>query len=77
MKFTEEQQAFATSVADFCQRELGTREQRNRYTRSGRELHSRELYQKMADLGWTGIMLPETYRAVSYTHLTLPTKRIV
>ncbi|MFF0707440.1 MULTISPECIES: acyl-CoA dehydrogenase family protein [Gordonia] len=61
MNFTEEQRAFATSVADFCQREVGTRDQRNRYTKDGTELHSRELYQKMADLGWAGIMLPETY----------------
>lgn len=61
MNFTEEQRAFATSVADFCQGEVGTRDQRNRYTKDGTELHSRELYQKMADLGWAGIMLPETY----------------
>ena len=29
-----------------------------------------ELWQAMADQGWTGLVIPE---AVSYTHLTLPT----
>ncbi|WLP90285.1 acyl-CoA dehydrogenase family protein [Gordonia sp. NB41Y] len=59
--FTEEQTAFAQAVADFCRREAGTREQRDALTAGGTELHSQELYQKMAALGWAGILVPEEY----------------
>ncbi|GAB19258.1 putative acyl-CoA dehydrogenase [Gordonia effusa NBRC 100432] len=59
--FTEEQRAFAKSVADFCQREAGTRAQRDALTGNGAELHSEELYRKMAALGWAGIIVPEEY----------------
>ena len=61
LTFTDEQTAFAKAVADFCQREAGTREQRDRLTANGAELHSQELYKKMAALGWTGILVPEEY----------------
>ena len=61
VNFTEEQTAFAKAVADFCQREAGTREQRDRLTDNGAELHSPELYKKMAELGWAGILVPEEY----------------
>ncbi|MGV9796057.1 acyl-CoA dehydrogenase family protein [Gordonia sp. NPDC003422] len=61
VNFTEEQTAFAKAVADFCQREAGTREQRDRLTSNGAELHSQELYKKMAELGWAGILVPEEY----------------
>ncbi len=53
--FTPEQTDFAASVADFCAREAGTREQRDALTAGGTELHSVELYKKMADLGWAGM----------------------
>lgn len=59
--FTAEQQAFASAVADFCQREAGTRAQRDALTNNGAELHSQELYTKMAKLGWAGILIPEEY----------------
>ncbi|MDL9935473.1 acyl-CoA dehydrogenase family protein [Gordonia sp. ABSL1-1] len=59
--FTDEQTAFAKAVTDFCQREAGTREQRDRLTDNGTELHSQELYTKMAQLGWTGLLVPEEY----------------
>lgn len=59
--FTDEQTAFARAVADFCKREAGTREQRDALTNGGTELHSQELYKKMADLGWTGLLVPEEY----------------
>ncbi|HMS75103.1 MAG: acyl-CoA/acyl-ACP dehydrogenase [Gordonia sp.] len=59
--FTAEQRAFADSVADFCQRETGTRAQRDVLTNHGTELHSQDLYKKMAELGWTGIVVPEEY----------------
>ena len=59
--FTPEQADFAKSVADFCAREAGTREQRDALTAGGAELHSVELYKKMANLGWAGILVPEEY----------------
>ena len=58
---TPEQTDVAKSVADFCQREAGTREQRDALTAAGAELHSVELYKKMADLGWAGILVPEEF----------------
>lgn len=58
---TPEQASFAQSIDDFCRREIGTREQRDAYTNKGAELHSQELYKKMADLGWAGITVPEEY----------------
>ncbi len=61
MNFTDEHRAFAKAVADFSQREAGTREQRDRLTNRGAELHSDELYRKMAKLGWAGILVPEEY----------------
>ncbi|GEE03457.1 acyl-CoA dehydrogenase [Gordonia spumicola] len=59
--FTPEQKAFAQAVTDFCQREAGTREQRDKWTNNGEENHSQALYKKMADLGWAGIVVGEEY----------------
>lgn len=61
MDFTTEQTAFAQAVADFCKRETGTREKRDRLTDHGTHSHSQEVYAKMADLGWTGLTVPEEY----------------
>lgn len=58
---TDEQAAFAAAIADFCKRESGTREQRDALTDGGADLHSQVLYAKMAELGWTGILVPEEY----------------
>ncbi len=55
MDLTEEQRAFVSAVETFCQRECGTRQQRDALTNFGAESHNRELYQKLADLGWLGI----------------------
>jgi isovaleryl-CoA dehydrogenase len=59
--FSEEQQAFSDAIDALCQRECGTREQRDALTKHGAEVHSTELYRKMADLGWLGVGLPEEY----------------
>ena len=59
--FTPEQKEFSKSVADFCKREAGTREQRDKLTNHGEELHSDELYREMGKLGWAGIIIPEEY----------------
>jgi isovaleryl-CoA dehydrogenase len=58
---TPERADFAASVADFCRRECGTREQRDALTNGGREQHNAVLYRKMADLGWIGAGLPAEF----------------
>jgi isovaleryl-CoA dehydrogenase len=58
---SDEQKDFVDSIRDFCDRECGSREQRERLTDSYREHHSFEVYKKMADLGWLGITIPEKY----------------
>ncbi|MFF5083290.1 acyl-CoA dehydrogenase family protein [Actinoplanes sp. NPDC000266] len=52
---TEEQRAFTAALAEFARREAGTREQR------GPAPHNQALYDRMADLGWLGVSIPETY----------------
>ena len=58
-KFSEEQKMFRSSVQDFLKKECPMslvreiEEQKSDY--------SRELYRKMAGLGWLGIMIPEEY----------------
>jgi alkylation response protein AidB-like acyl-CoA dehydrogenase len=61
MVFTEEQQAFAEAIRDFCKRECGTRDQRDALTDHGRESHNQDLHQRIADLGWVGVAVPEEY----------------
>jgi alkylation response protein AidB-like acyl-CoA dehydrogenase len=58
---TDEQQAFVEAVRDFCKRECGSREQRDKLTDNGRHPHNADIYKKMADLGWLGISVPEEY----------------
>jgi isovaleryl-CoA dehydrogenase len=58
---SDEQKDFVDSIRDFCDRECGTRDQRERLTNSNRDHHSFELYKKMAGLGWLGIAIPEEY----------------
>ena len=54
---TDEQQDFVSAIRDFCSRETGTQEQRERLTNGYSELHSAEIYSKMAELGWLGVMI--------------------
>ena len=61
LSLTQEQEEFVAAVQDFCRRECGTREQRDKLTEHGRKPHNVELYQKMADLGWLGVATPEEY----------------
>jgi len=56
---TNEQQDFVAAIRDFCRRECGTREQRERLTDGHAEHHSFEIYRKMAELGWLGVTIPE------------------
>src|ERR671935_482401 len=56
---TDEQRDFISAIRDFCARECGTPEQRERLTAGYTEAHSAELYSKMAALGWLGVTIPE------------------
>jgi isovaleryl-CoA dehydrogenase len=58
---TDEQRHFVEALRDFCQRETGTAEQRERLTNGYTEAHSAEIYSKMADLGWLGVTIDESY----------------
>ena len=61
MDFTQEQSDFAKSVASFCKKESGTREQRDLLTDHGAHNHNQAFYEKMAELGWLGLTVPEEY----------------
>ena len=60
-KLTDEQRDFVSAIRDFCERECGTQEKREQLTKNYTELHNAELYEKMADLGWLGVTIPEEY----------------
>ncbi|WP_027503102.1 acyl-CoA dehydrogenase family protein [Rhodococcus sp. UNC363MFTsu5.1] len=61
VEFTTEQRAFAKAVADFCKREAGTREKRDQLTDHGAHNHNQGVYEKMAELGWLGLTIPEEF----------------
>jgi isovaleryl-CoA dehydrogenase len=58
---TDERRAFVEAIRDFARRECGTREQREALTDHGREPHNQELYERIAELGWVGVSIPEEY----------------
>ncbi len=58
---TDEQQDFVDAIRDFCARECGTQEQREKLTDGYAEHHNFDLYKKMAELGWLGITIPEEH----------------
>ena len=58
---TDEQRDLVDAIDRFCRQECGTKEQLDELTHHGKEQHNQALYEKMADLGWLGISLPEEY----------------
>ena len=58
---SDEQNDFVDAIRDFCDRECGTQDQRERLTDGYKEHHSSEIYRMMAELGWLGITIPEEY----------------
>ena len=58
---THEQQDFAAAIRDFCTRECGTAEQREKLTDGYSDHHNFDLYKQMAELGWLGVTIPEEY----------------
>jgi alkylation response protein AidB-like acyl-CoA dehydrogenase len=57
---TDEQRAFVESIRDFAARECG-RAQRDLLTAHGAEPHNQALYERIAELGWLGVVVPERY----------------
>ncbi len=60
-KLTDEQRDFAAAIRDFCKRECGTAEQREKLTSGYTELHNDGIYKQMAELGWLGLTIPEEH----------------
>ena len=58
---TDEQRAFVEAIRDFAKRECGTRERRDAVTRRDEEPHNQALYERIAELGWLGVAIPEQY----------------
>jgi isovaleryl-CoA dehydrogenase len=58
---SDEQKDFVDAIRDFCDRECGTPDQRERLTDGYREHHNFEVYNLMAELGWLGVTIPERY----------------
>jgi alkylation response protein AidB-like acyl-CoA dehydrogenase len=58
---TDEQKSFVEAIRDFAHRECGTREQRDALTDHGKEVFNRDLYKRIAELGWLGVAIPEQY----------------
>jgi isovaleryl-CoA dehydrogenase len=58
---TDEQSDFVDAIRDFCDRECGTQDQRERLTDGYRDHHNFDLYKQMAELGWLGVTIPEEY----------------
>jgi isovaleryl-CoA dehydrogenase len=58
---SDEQKDFVDAIRDFCERECGTADQRERLTDGYREHHNFDLYKQMAGLGWLGVTIPEQY----------------
>jgi len=61
LQLTDTQRAFAEAIRAFAKRECGTREQRDNLTDHGSEAHSPELFAKVAELGWAGVIVPAEY----------------
>ena len=58
---TEEQEDFVDAIRRYCDHECGTPDQRERLTEGYAEHHNETIYKEMAELGWTGLTIPEEY----------------
>ncbi|HZO07012.1 MAG TPA: acyl-CoA dehydrogenase family protein [Solirubrobacterales bacterium] len=58
---SDEQNDFVDAIRNFCDRECGTQDQRERLTEGYAERHSFQIYEQMAELGWLGVTIPEEY----------------
>jgi len=58
---SDEQNDFVDAIRNFCDRECGTQDQRERLTEGYVERHNFAIYEQMAELGWLGVTIPEEY----------------
>jgi isovaleryl-CoA dehydrogenase len=58
---TDAQTDFVAAIRDFCKRECGTQEQREKLTNGYTEAHNDGLYRKMGELGWLGVTIDEEH----------------
>jgi isovaleryl-CoA dehydrogenase len=58
---TDEQEDFVDAIRRYCDHECGTPDQRERLTDGYAESHNETIYKEMAELGWTGLTIPEEY----------------
>src|SRR6476469_7630378 len=58
---TDEQKDFVDAIRNFCDRECGTPDQRERLTDGYLDHHNFDIYKQMAELGWLGVTIPEEY----------------
>ncbi len=58
---SDEQKDFVDAIRDFCERECGTADQRERLTDGYREHHNFDIYKQMAEVGWLGVTIDEQY----------------
>jgi isovaleryl-CoA dehydrogenase len=61
VRLNDEQQDFAAAIRQFCEREFGSRDQRQQLTEGGERLHNQDVFRRMAELGWLGVSIPEEY----------------
>lgn len=61
MQLDAERREFASAIEAFCQREYGTSAQWDALTENDTVATSQVILDKMADLGWLGVSLPEEY----------------
>ncbi|MGI8630986.1 MAG: acyl-CoA dehydrogenase family protein [Solirubrobacterales bacterium] len=59
--FSNEQQDFVDAIRDFCRREVGTAEQREKLTGDYERTHNQTIYEQMAELGWLGLTIDSEY----------------
>jgi isovaleryl-CoA dehydrogenase len=68
LDLTEEQQDFVRSVRDFCSKEFPS-ERLKEITGDYQDLHSDDVARQMADLGWYGLTIDESYGGSGGTFL--------
>jgi isovaleryl-CoA dehydrogenase len=60
-KLTDEQRDFVAAIRDFAEREAGTLEKREALTEGHQLHHNDQIYRQMAELGWLGLTIADSY----------------
>ncbi|SEA61693.1 Acyl-CoA dehydrogenase [Mycobacterium sp. 283mftsu] len=61
MHLSEDQRLFATALQEFCDREAGDRERLVALRNERHRGHNQDVHQKLAELGYVGVSIPEAY----------------